>query len=325
MAKKKFIYNPETCSYEPVVKSKRAKLGNFIGLFTLSLLAAAGITYVYHTHFTPVKESRLINKNQELVSQFQTQYKKLENAKFELATLQERDDHIFRTLLDLETIDPLIREAGVGGTNKYEEIENSSLERKNLVLSLMEGVDQLKGQIYIQTRSYDELEDVLVQKKIMWASRPAITPMSMKDVHRIGSGFGWRHHPIRRVLKFHNGVDIGASTGKPIYASGDGVVTRANYGNGYGNVVYIDHGFGYETRYAHMSAFNVKLGDRVKRGDVIGFVGNTGLSTAPHLHYEVLLHGKFVDPVAYLSKNLNSEEFQKLIDDSNSSEDMFDY
>lgn len=324
MSKVKFIYNAEACKYEPVTNSNRKIILNFLGLLTLSLVMAIGMIYLYQTHFMTIKESNLLTRNQEIKTDFQLLQSKLDQVKSEIEKLQNRDDKVYRTILNLEPIPNTVRIAGIGGTNKYGEFEESLINQE-MIMETYRNLDKLKGQMYIQTRSYDELEDVLGVKKEMWASRPAITPMSTADIIRYASGFGWRHHPTLGGVKFHWGIDLTADTGDNIYASGDGVIKKAQYSKSYGFVIYIDHGFGYETRYAHMSRFNVNEGDKVKRGDLIGFIGSTGRSKGPHLHYEVLYKGNKINPVPYLSKNLSSEEFEKLIEDSNSSELILDY
>jgi len=325
MAKIKYIYNTETCAYEPYKISRKSFLLNFFGLLSLTILLAIGLIYLYHKNFTPFKESKLKQQNLEILTEFTFQTNKLQETTKELKELQDRDDNVFRTLLEMERIPQTVRTAGVGGTNRFEDIESGSLKNKSFIISQYSKIDKLKGQIYIQTKSYDELVKALETKKKMWASRPAITPLSREDINRIGSGFRWRLHPIHKVTKFHFGLDIQADRGKPIYASGDGVIEKAYFSRSYGNVVYVNHDFGYETRYGHMSNFNVKEGDIVKRGDIIGFIGSTGWSTASHLHYEVLLNGEHVDPVSYLSKNLQPEEFERLIHESNSSDLILDF
>ena len=325
MSKVKFIYNADNCKYEPVSHSNKQVFVNLAGLLGLALLFAVGMTYIYHANFTSLKESDLMARNQELKDNLEFLNSKLDLQKTHMSQFQKMDDNVYRTLLSLDPIPPTVRIAGVGGTNKFEDIENSEMENKAMVLGLYKKVEKIKGEMYIQTRSYDELEETLNVKKEMWASRPAITPMSREDIKKIGSGFGWRNHPTLGRVKFHWGLDITANTGNPIYASGNGKVVTAHYSTTYGYVVYIDHGFGYETRYAHMSAFNVKEGDAIKRGDLIGFIGSTGRSKGPHLHYEVLYKGEKINPLPYLSKNLSTEEFEKMIEDSHNSDLIMDY
>lgn len=325
MAKVKFYYNKETCKYEPIILTNKRIFFKILGFIGVTLLLAGALIIGYHQYFTPVKESMLLSDNQHLHTQFSLLDDELERTREAISKLEHKDDYIYRTILDIEPIAATVRQAGVGGINLYEELENARLEEEGLILSTYKDFDKIKQQMYIQTKSYDEIEEVLFQKQKMWASKPAITPLAMKDIKRIGSGFRWRVHPIFKTKRFHSGLDISVNSGKPIYASGDGWVKKSYYSKSYGNVVFIDHGFGYETRYGHMSAFNVVEGQKVKRGDIIGFIGSTGWSTAPHLHYEVTFNGKHVDPVPYLSKDLSPEEFEKIIDISSTSDLILDY
>ena len=325
MAKVKFYYNDDTCKYEPIIPTGKKVFWNFMGFLGLSLVLAGGLIWGYHSYFTPVKESLLVLENQDLRDDFDILHEKLNSVREEVDILAHRDDHIYRTILDIDPIAPTVRQAGVGGSNLYSALEDADLSDATLILDSYRDLDKVRQHMYIQTRSYDELEETIFTKQKMWASKPAITPMAMSDIRRIGSGFRWRIHPIFKVNRFHSGLDISADMGKPIYASGDGYVRKAYFSKSYGNVIFIDHGFGYETRYAHMSRFNIEEGQKVKRGDIIGFIGSSGWSTAPHLHYEITLNGKHIDPVPYLSKNLNKEEFEKIIDISQTSDLVLDY
>ncbi|MDH5599646.1 MAG: M23 family metallopeptidase, partial [Cyclobacteriaceae bacterium] len=313
MAKIKYRYNKTTCSYEPIVVSTKQVFLNLSGFLFLSLLISFGLIYLYTANFASFKETKLIKENAKLTSRYELLNKKLLSTEEIVNELQYKDDNIYRTILDIEPIPPTVRQAGTGGHDKFKDLEELQIPNSGMILSSYQKLDKLKKQLYIQTKSYDEIEDVLYKKKVMWASRPAIHPLNYKDLIRTGSGFRMRNHPILGIYKMHYGIDLTADRGKPVYATGDGVVIRKDRSSSYGNVIYIDHGFGYETRYAHLSMFNIEEGQKVKRGDLIGFVGNTGRSTAPHLHYEVLFNGKFIDPVPFLNKNLSNNEFEKII------------
>ena len=208
-----------------------------------------------------------------------------------------------------------IRDAGVGGSERYKKLLEEGLRQEELILSTVSKIDVLKKRMYIQTKSYDEIIALAKRKNEMLANTPAIQPIENKKLKRMASGFGMRIHPIYKVRKMHTGCDFTARTGTPIYATGDGVVKSVDkkYG-GYGKKVIIDHGFGYQTLYAHMSKFNVKVGQKVKRGEVIGFVGNTGASTAPHLHYEVIYKGKKVNPVHYFFNDLDEGQYEEILE-----------
>ena len=203
-----------------------------------------------------------------------------------LEDIQERDDHIYRVIFEAEPISDNIRKAGFGGINRYRKLEG--YENSELATETYRKLDQISKQLYIQSKSYDDVMDMARKKEEMLASIPAIQPVSNKKLKRIASGYGYRIDPHYKTTAFHAGMDFTASTGTPIYATGNGKVVRAdNTSRGYGNHIRIDHGYGYVTLYAHMSKIKAHVGQKVKRGDIIGYVGNTGKSKGPHLHYEV--------------------------------------
>lgn len=205
-------------------------------------------------------------------------------------------------------------EAGVGGYDRYKELKDKNFLDEDLVLGLREKVDQLKRKLYIESKSQDDVIKLAEKKEKLSAAIPAIQPISNKQLVAIASGFGFRVHPIYKVKKMHTGIDFAASIGTPIYATADGKVLEVDVKfSGYGKMVEIDHGFGYKTRYAHMHEFAVRPGQTIKRGDLVGYVGNTGLSTAPHLHYEVLINGSQVDPVHYFYNDLSPAEYEKVL------------
>ncbi|MEJ2005908.1 MAG: M23 family metallopeptidase, partial [Cyclobacteriaceae bacterium] len=218
-------------------------------------------------------------------------------------------------VLGSEPIDPSIRNAGIGGADRYREIRNTDFDNKDVVLDLKENVDKLRRKMYIQSKSYDEIAELAESKEKLFAAIPAIQPVSNKELIRLASGFGYRTHPVYKVRKMHTGIDFSAPLGTPIYATADGTIIKAQVRfSGYGKVLEIDHGFGYKTRYAHMQEFAVQRGQKVKRGQIIGYVGNTGMSTAPHLHYEVLKNDEQINPVHYFFNDLNAEEYEKVIE-----------
>jgi murein DD-endopeptidase MepM/ murein hydrolase activator NlpD len=232
-----------------------------------------------------------------------------------MGDLQQRDDNLYRIIFESEPIPEEMRNAGVGGSDRYKEIKEKGLKQEDLVVSLSQKVDALKRKMYVQSISYDEVTDMAHKKEEYWASVPAIQPILNENLNMLASGYGMRIHPILKVRKMHKGVDFAAPKGTPIYATGEGVVVAVKtvFG-GYGKHIEIDHGFGFTTRYAHMNEFKVKKGQRIKRGDLIGTVGNTGSSTAPHVHYEIMKDGRFVNPVNYFFKDLTPEEFDKILE-----------
>jgi murein DD-endopeptidase MepM/ murein hydrolase activator NlpD len=232
-----------------------------------------------------------------------------------IAALQDRDDNVYRVIFEAEPISQSIRKAGVGGSERYKDLLEKGLDQEEMILDAFKKVDKLKKQMYVQTKSYDEILKFAKNKAHMWASIPAVQPIPNKELKRLASGYGMRIHPIYKVKRMHTGVDFSAPRGTPIYASGDGVVTvvRKNFG-GYGNEVQVDHGYGYVTLYAHMEKFNVHPGQKVKRGECIGYVGSTGSSTAPHLHYEVIHNGSKVNPVHFFFNELTPDEYEKMLE-----------
>ncbi|SMG47258.1 Peptidase family M23 [Marivirga sericea] len=315
MARIKYYYDTETCRYERVKVSKWDIFLNLLGFLSVSLILAVGIIIVYNSYFDSPKEAQLKKENKELQFYYDMMEKEVTNVQKVLSSLQERDDEVYRNIMGAEPIPSSIRAAGVGGAERYKNIIESELERENLILGMMQELDKVKKQMYIQTKSYDEILEMAENKEEMMASIPAIQPIPNKELKRLASGFGMRMHPILKVVRPHEGCDFSAPRGTPIYATGDGEIVRvqSTFG-GFGKLVVIDHGYGFITKYAHMSSFNVKRGDKVKRGDCIGFVGTTGTSTAPHLHYEIHKDNKPINPVHYFYQDVSDEEYEKLLE-----------
>ena len=314
MAKIKYYYDTESCKYERVKVSTWDIILNLLGFFALSLIIAIVIFWGYSNYFESPKEARLKKENEELLLYYDLLKKDLGSANEMLASLQERDDNLYRLIFEAEPIPSTIRRAGIGGVNRYRKLMEGNLEREKLVIDTYKKIDKLKKQMYIQTKSYDELMEIAKNKEKFRASIPAIQPISKRLKPRLSSGFGYRKDPFTRHRKLHAGIDFAIKKGTPIYATGDGkVITRKESIGGYGKLISIDHGFGFETRYAHLSGFNVKKGQKIKRGECIGYVGNSGRSTGPHLHYEVRKNGKAVDPVHYFYKDLSPSEYDEIL------------
>jgi murein DD-endopeptidase MepM/ murein hydrolase activator NlpD len=315
MARIKYYYDTETCKYERVKTRTSDVVLNALGLLSLTVAMAVGLLILYSNYFESPKELILQNEVKELEFYYDKMTKEVESLSAILENVEHRDDNIYRVVLGAEPIEKSIRHAGVGGVDRYADLKEKDFSRKEIVLSLNEKVDQLRRKIYIESKSQDEVVLLAEKKEKLYAAIPAIQPISNKQLVAIASGFGWRTHPIYKVKKMHTGIDFAASIGTPIYATADGTVAVAEVKfSGYGKMVEIDHGFGYRTRYAHMHDFKVHLGQSVKRGDLIGFVGNTGLSTAPHLHYEVFIKGAQVDPVHYFYNDLSAAEYEKVLE-----------
>jgi len=317
MARIKYYYDTETCKYERVKVSTWDVILNLLGFLTVSLIIAAGLVLLYNAYFESPKEALLEKENEELRLYYEILEKQMKDVNEMLTALQERDDNVYRVIFEADPIPPTVRTAGTGGANKYRDLLEKGLEREELIVSAFQKVDQLKKKMYIQTKSYDEILDMAKNKSELLASIPAIQPIANEELTRLASGFGRRWHPIYKVKKMHWGCDFSAPRGTPVYATGDGVISRtvkSNRALGYGNFIEIDHGYGYETLYAHMHSFAVKRGQRVKRGELIGYVGNTGGSTAPHCHYEVIKDGKRINPVKYFFHDITDEEYNKLLE-----------
>ena len=315
MARIKYYYDTETCRYERIKRGKWDVFLNSLGFLSVSFILAIGIVMISNVYFDSPKEAMLKKENEELRLYYEMMEKDVGRLNEMLAVLQDRDDNIYRIIFEAEPIPSTIRQAGVGGTERYKELLEKGLRREDLILSNLQKIDQLKKQMYIQTKSYDDIVRMANDKEKMWACIPAIQPISNKELNRMASGFGMRMHPIYKVRKMHSGCDFSAPRGTPIYATGDGEVSlvRSQY-SGYGKEIEIDHGYGYITKYAHLDKFNVKKGQKVKRGEIIGYVGNTGSSTAPHLHYEIIKDRKKVNPMNFFFQDLNAEEYEKLLE-----------
>ncbi|WP_143960662.1 M23 family metallopeptidase [Litoribacter populi] len=315
MSRIKYYYDPKSCKYERYTPSKWDVGINILGIVSMASILAIAFIMMFNHFFDSPKELKLINENKELKLYYSLLEDDVELMNAMVADLQDRDDNLYRVIFESEPIPTSIRNAGFGGTDRYRNIKDKGLNQEKMILDVMGKVDQLKRKLYVQSVSYDELSETALNKEEYWASIPAIQPVHNEELSRLASGFGMRLHPILKVRKMHSGIDFSAPKGTPIYATGDGVVevVKTDFG-GYGKNIIINHGFGFTTRYAHMNEFNVKRGQKIKRGDCIGYVGNTGSSTAPHVHYEVKKDGKFVNPVHYFFKDLNPAEFDKILE-----------
>lgn len=313
MSKIKYSYNTDTCKYEPVVHTPKSLIFNLLAYLGVALVFATGLIYAYQQNFTPIKESKLSAENEHLISNWSVLRENIIVANAAIKQLQIKDDSVYRTILDIPPLAPTTRQAGIGGSQRYEDLINQNLEQEQLIINTYQRIDKMKKKLYIQTLSYDEIVETEKEKEKMWAARPAIQPIHNKELKRLHTTFGMRYHPVLGVWRPHKALDFTAPTGTPVYATGDGVAQRANFSKSYGNVIYLDHGHGYKTRYAHLSKFNITKGQRVKRGDIIGYVGNTGLSQAPHLHYEVLYKNTQINPIDFFHRDLSVEEYEKLL------------
>ncbi len=323
MAKVKYKFNHNSLKYDKIVFTSKQKFYRFLTYFTATLVIAVIYNVFFIVFFDTPKEKGLIRENQQLATQYEVLNNRFDLVDKTLEDLQKRDDNIYRVIFESEPIPASVRSAGFGGTNRYVDLQG--FKNSDLVTETARRLDKITKQLYVQSRSYDEVIKMAENKEEMVASVPAIMPISNKDLRRTASGWGWRIHPIYKIRKFHYGMDFTAPTGTEIYATGDGVVELVESSlRGYGKKIVINHGFGHKSLYAHLNGFNVSKGQKVKRGEVIGYVGSTGTSTAPHLHYEVLKNNKKVNPVHYYFNDLTAEEFDKMIFISSNSGQSFD-
>ena len=323
MSKVKYKYNPQTLTYEKAEAGTKEKFFKFMTYIGFVLIIGIGVGVAIWAIFPSPREKQ---KDREL-AYLKLQLDKLSQDVSHLSSvasnLQDRDDNIYRTVFEAEPIPDNIRKAGFGGANRYKNLEG--YDESGNIIRLTKKIDELKRQMYIQSKSFDDIYELAKNKTKMLASIPAIQPVSNKDLKRMASGFGMRIHPTYKVPMFHPGMDFSAPTGTEVYATGDGVVEKVlTKRGGYGKHIVIKHGFGYQTLYGHLSKFNVRRGQKVKRGDVIGYVGNTGRSTGPHLHYEVIKSNKKINPVYYYSNDLSPEQYEEMVKISSRNGQSFD-
>ena len=311
MRKVYYIYNPKTRTYDRVYPTVRQRALNILKrLFVGMGLGAASFILLLWIFGSP-SEKELRIENSRLVAQYNVLSRRLDDALGVMKDIQQRDDNLYRVVLQADPIADAVRRAGYGGTNRYEVLMD--MANSDLVVNTTQKMDMLDRQLYIQSQSFDEVVALCKEHDDMLKCIPAIQPVANKDLKKTASGYGLRIDPIYKTTKFHEGMDFSANIGTPIYATGNGTVTKAGWQSGYGKIVKINHGYGYETWYAHMNDIDVRVGQKVVRGEVIGKVGNTGKSTGPHLHYEVHGKGRVVNPVNYYFMDLNADDYDQMI------------
>lgn len=323
MSKVKYRYNTRSLTYEKVEISWQRKVLTVLSFLLTGVVFGSLFFILAYTYIDSPKEKELIRENRKLQMQFEILNKKLDEVAAVLNNIEERDDNIYRVIFEAEPIAQNIREAGFGGINRYKDLEG--YRSSDLMNESSEKMDKILKQLYIQSKSFDEVVDMAMRKKEMVASIPAIQPVSNKDLKRMASGFGYRIDPHYKTPAFHSGMDFTAPRGTPIYATGDGVIVRADASaEGYGNHVRINHGYGYETLYGHMWKIKVRVGQKVKRGDIIGLVGNTGKSVGPHCHYEVRKNDVALNPVNFYFNDLSPEQYEQMVKIANATNQSLD-
>lgn len=323
MAKVKYYYDPKTLSYRKIEKNAAYRLRNGLIYIASVILAAFVLVLLADSFIDSPKEKRLRRELENMEIQFSILNERMDQVATVLGDLQERDDNIYRVIFEAEPLPSSVREAGFGGANRYANL--AGYENSNLIKSTASRLDKLTKQVYVQSKSFDDIVEMAKDKKEFLASIPAIQPVANENLKRMASGYGWRLDPFTKAPKMHFGMDFSAEIGTPIYATGDGKVIRADSkSSGFGRHIRIDHGYGYTTIYAHLNDYNVQVGQKVKRGDLIGFVGNSGRSRGPHLHYEVHLNGERLNPVNFYYGELSAEEFNTIIEMASQSNQSFD-
>lgn len=313
MSKKHYRYNPKSLRYEEVKVSFKKRLFKAFSFVSTAAVFASVVLIIAYNFFDSPKERMQQREIEQLKLQYEIFNDRIDQMSEVLSGLQDKDDNIYRVIFEAEPIPSSIRQAGYGGADRYARLDG--YQNSDVVIETAQKLDKVASQLYVQTKSFEEVFDMAKSKTEMLAALPAIQPMSNKELKRISSYYGYRIDPIYKVNKFHPGIDFSAPTGTEIYATGDGIVKLARKSRrGYGNVLIVDHGYGYETLYAHCNDFLVKKGDKVKRGQQIAMVGNTGKSTAPHLHYEIHKNKKTVNPIYYFFNDLTPEEFDKMLE-----------
>jgi hypothetical protein len=313
MAKKvKYVFNYKTLSFEHARLTVRHYVLKVLSYLSTSVVFSAVILLLGFYFFDSPKERMLKREVQQYELQFKLMNERLDKIQAVLDDMADRDDNIYRVIFESEPIPNDVRKAGIGGADRYRELDG--YRNSDLMIRMSERLDKITAQMYVQTKSFDEVYDMAKNKARLLASIPAIQPVSNKDLRRLSSYFGYRTDPYYKIPKFHEGVDFSAPIGTDIYATGDGTVIMAERAKtGYGNQIIIDHGFGYKTMYAHLQSFKVRQGERVTRGQVIGTVGSTGKSTSPHLHYEVWKSNKPINPINYFFNDITPEQYEEML------------
>jgi len=315
MSKVKYYYDSETLSYQKIEQKKGKRLGIVLLGITGSLLAGFILLIIYLNipQIETPKEKALKRELHNMQLQYGLLNKKMDQIQDVMANIEDRDNNIYRLYFEANPIPEEQRRAGFGGINRYKDLEG--FDNSKLIKETSKRMDILTKRLVVQSKSLDEIADLAKEKGELLEAIPAIQPVNNEDLSRIASGYGWRTDPFTKVRKFHYGMDFTAPRGTPIYATGDGRVTRADSrSTGYGNHIRIDHGYGYTSLYGHLYKYNVRRGQRVKRGDVIGFVGSTGRSEAPHLHYEIFKDDNRINPINFYYGNLSPEEFDEVLE-----------
>ncbi|MFV0471314.1 MAG: M23 family metallopeptidase [Paludibacteraceae bacterium] len=321
-AKKKFYFNPETLDYEEIQIGLAYRLRRVFTHLLSGILMGIGSFMIFVSLIKSPGEKQAILEKNRLEGQYKALRGQINDVQEVLTDLQQRDDNLYRVIFQAKPIPYEVRTNTSNKADYYKQL--AKMTNSEIVASTTKKLDELKKQLYIQSKSYDDLVVMVQNREKMLECLPAIQPVANKDLTRVASGYGYRIDPIYHTRRFHEGMDFTAPVGTDIYATANGRITGAGWRQGYGNCVEINHGYGYETLYAHMSVVKVRIGQNVKRGEIIGLVGNTGKSTGPHLHYEVHYNGQIMNPQNYYFMDLTPDEYDKMLQLSNNAGQMFD-
>lgn len=313
MAKIRYQFNTSSLKIEKVQVTMKERIKRLASSMAFGLVFGVLVIVLAYNFMSSPREKVLKNELEQYKLQYKIMNDRLDKVQKVLTDVQDRDDNIYRVIFEAEPVPSEVRKAGFGGVDRYEQLEK--LANSKIIVNTAKRLDEITSQLVVQSKSYDEVFKMAKNKEKLIASIPAIQPVDFHDLRRIGSLFGYRTDPFYKVTKFHEGIDFTAAIGTPIYATGDGVVILAEYNSGgYGNQIMINHGYSYETKYAHLSRMKVKVGQKVKRGEVIGYMGNTGKSTAPHLHYEVHKAGVPMNPIYFFFNDITPAEYQAMLE-----------
>lgn len=312
MSKVKYRFNKKSLTFDRVHTTFRKRLLSFFTHLSTGVVFSAVVLVIAYNIVDSPKEKAQKREIEQLALQYRILNDQLDRVSVILKDLQDRDDNIYRVIFEAEPIPGPVREAGIGGIDRYEKLKGYTYSE--IMTETSKKMDRILGQMYVQSKSFDEVFSMAKNKEKMLASIPAIQPIKNKDLRRVGSHFGMRLDPFYKVKKFHEGIDFTSAVGTPIFATGDGTVTEAGRNQGgYGNMIVINHGYSYRTVYAHLSRIFVRPGQKVQRGQVIGYVGNTGKSTSPHLHYEVRKNNVPVNPIYFFFNDLTPAQFEEML------------
>ena len=325
MAKVKYYYDSENLAYRKIITKTRKKIGVVLLFLVASALFGllSFIVLLNTPYFETPKNRKQAREIENLKLRYAILNKKMDEVEDVIDIIEERDNNLYRVYFNASPIPEEERKSGFKNVNRYKDLEG--YDNSQLVTNTTKRIDVLRKELAIQSKSLDDILKMAKAKDKLLAAIPAIQPVRNENLKSMVSGFGYRTDPFTKARKMHEGMDFTAKTGTPIYATGDGVVERAdNTASGFGNHIVIRHGFGYETLYAHLSRYKCRTGQRIKRGDIIGYVGSTGRSEGPHLHYEVHKNGKVVNPLNFYYGNISAVEYVAIAKLANQENQSFD-